>query len=85
MDANNSQMLSAAETLLEIKQQQQQQLVSNASLDKDCEFSGFSESKKLETDEENDEEKQILNQIQHDENIYHHDSGKSTQLVNFFI
>lgn len=81
MDSKNSQTLSAAETLLEIKHQ----LVTNEDFDQEEQFSDCSESKKLDTDEEYDEEKQVLNQIQHDENIYHHDSGKSMQLVNFSL
>lgn len=72
MDANNSQMLSAAETLLEIKQQH----VANGALDQEDKFSHH--SKQIDTDEEYDEEKQVLNQIQNDDQ----DTGKSAKLVN---
>ncbi|RNA33359.1 myelin transcription factor 1 isoform X1 [Brachionus plicatilis] len=68
MDANNSQMLSAAETLLEIKQQH---AFANASLDQDDKYSHCSDSKQIDTDEEYDEEKQVLSQIQNDDNVYH--------------
>lgn len=81
MDANNSQMLSAAETLLEIKQQH---AFANAPLDQDDKYSHCSDSKQIDTDEEYDEEKQVLSQIQNDDNVYH-DTGKSAQLVNFFF
>ena len=77
--SNNSLLLSAAETLLEIKQNHLNSLHQD-SCEQDDRISEYStDLKTFGNDEEDDEEKQVMNQIQNDENIYQ-DTGK--HLIN---
>ncbi|CAF0906826.1 unnamed protein product [Brachionus calyciflorus] len=81
--SNNCLLLSAAETLLEIKKNHLNLNVPNDSIcDQTSECSSI---KQLDNDEEDDdddeEEKQVMNQIQSDENMYH-ETASTRSLVS---